>query len=56
MLVVSTSRDAIFLSAIRTVPSLNFSPAVVFPRVTATRAYSTWNRRPSGEKTVIARS
>src|SRR2546427_12557984 len=37
-------------------PFLNFRPTVVLPRVTATRAYSTWNRRPSGLKTVIARS
>src|SRR3990172_6589691 len=53
---VSTRRDPMRLSAMRTIPLRNLSPAVVFPRVTATRAYSTWNRRQSGLKTVIALS
>lgn len=32
------------------------TPTAAFPLRTASSAYSTWNRWPSGEKTVIARS
>ena len=42
-----------FLSTIRATPPLNFSPMVVDPFLTASRAYSTWKSLPSGEKTVI---
>ena len=41
------------LSHTRTTPSRNLSPAVVVPRLTDSRAYSTWNNRPSGLKVVM---
>src|SRR5688500_324879 len=52
----TTSLDETRLSTRRTTPPLQRTPTAVVPRFTASRAYSTWKRRPSGEKTVIARS
>ena len=52
----SMSLELSRLSTISTTPSLNLMPTVVVPRLTASRAYSTWKSRPSGEKTVMARS
>ena len=45
-----------FFSTPRTTASKPRTPTAAFPLRTASRAYSTWNKWPSGENTVIARS
>jgi len=45
-----------FFSTPRTTLSVPRTPTAALPLRTASRAYSTWKRWPSGEKTVIARS
>jgi hypothetical protein len=45
-----------FSSEPRTNPSVDWIPMMVAPRFTSSIAYSTWKGRPSGEKTVMARS
>lgn len=45
-----------FFSTPRTMVSVPRTPTAALPLRTASRAYSTWNRWPSGENTVIARS
>jgi len=45
-----------FLSTPRTTHSLPRTPTTAEPLFTASIAYSTWNKCPSGEKMVIARS
>jgi hypothetical protein len=45
-----------FFSTPRTTVSVPRPPTAALPLRTASRAYSTWKRWPSGEKTVIARS
>lgn len=42
-----------FLSAARTIPSVASTPRAVPAWEMASRAYSTWYRRPSGEKMVV---
>ncbi|KAH8636312.1 hypothetical protein IG631_08147 [Alternaria alternata] len=42
-----------FLSAARTMPSCAKIPSAVPACEMASRAYSTWYRRPSGEKMVV---
>ncbi|EJK68215.1 hypothetical protein THAOC_10627, partial [Thalassiosira oceanica] len=44
------------LSTASTTQSLPRTPTAVLPLLTASIAYSTWNKCPSGLKTVIARS
>ena len=43
-------------STAKTMWSFDRTPTAVVPLRTASIAYSTWKRWPSGEKTVIARS
>ena len=45
-----------FFSTARTTVSVPRTPTAALPLRTASRAYSTWKRWPSGENTVIARS
>ena len=45
-----------FFSTPRTMVSVPRTPTAALPLRTASRAYSTWNKWPSGEKTVIALS
>lgn len=45
-----------FFSTPRTIVSFPRTPTAVVPFFTASKAYSTWKRCPSGEKTVMARS
>lgn len=45
-----------FFSTPRTMVSVPRTPTAALPLRTASSAYSTWNRWPSGENTVIARS
>lgn len=52
----SCSLGVDFLSTPRTTTSEPRTPTAAFPLRTASRAYSTWNKCPSGENTVIARS
>src|SRR3972149_3911645 len=52
----SWSLDPALSSAASTTPSGQAIPRTVAPLLTVSLAYSTWNKRPSGEKTVIARS
>lgn len=52
----SCSFMADFFSIPSTIESFPRTPIAVVPLFTASRAYSTWKRCPSGEKTVIARS
>lgn len=44
-----------FLSAARTIPSCDNIPRAVPACDMASRAYSTWYRRPSGEKIVVCK-
>ena len=43
-------------STAKTMWSVPRTPTAVVPLRTASMAYSTWNKWPSGEKTVMARS
>ena len=49
----SSSFDVTFLSAASTIPSLASMPMAVPAWEMASSAYSTWYRRPSGEKMVV---
>jgi hypothetical protein len=49
----SSSLDVTFRSAARTMPSLARIPMAVPACEMASSAYSTWYRRPSGEKMVV---
>ena len=53
---VSWSLAVDFFSTPRTMVSVPRTPTAALPLRTASRAYSTWNKWPSGEKTVIALS
>ena len=56
-IVLDSCRDAVaFLSTPRMTQSPPRTPTTAEPLFTASMAYSTWKRWPSGEKTVIARS
>lgn len=54
--VASRSLDCTRFSTPRTTPSGVAIPTVVLPSLMASIAYSTWNRRPSGEKVFTPRS
>lgn len=47
---VSKSVLVTLFSTPRTTPSLVWMPMAVLPSLIASREYSTWKRRPSGEK------
>ena len=49
----SSSFDVTFLSAASTIPSLASMPIAVPACEIASSAYSTWYKRPSGEKMVV---
>ena len=52
----SSSFEVTLRSAARTMPSLARMPIAVPAWEMASRAYSTWYRRPSGEKMVVCQS
>ena len=53
---VSSSVEVTRFSTPRTTPSEVATPMAVEPSLMASREYSTWKRRPSGEKVLIPRS
>lgn len=50
---VSRSVLVTLFSTPRTTPSLVWIPIAVLPSLMASREYSTWKRRPSGEKVLM---
>ena len=53
---VSSRVEVTRFSTPRTTPSEVATPMAVEPSLMASREYSTWKRRPSGEKVLIPRS
>jgi hypothetical protein len=52
----SSSGDVSRFSTAKITPSLVWMPTAVEPSLMASMAYSTWKRRPSGEKVLTPRS